>query len=104
MHTDFDTYKSKRRWSLLRGIDGTWLRITPVFRKRYGISFRFRQKRARNNAEITRNRALFSEITKNTANFDGTIYRTRTNTNPNDTEANAAGISVRACVARKSKS
>ena len=26
------------------------------------------------------------------------------NTNPNDTEANAAGISVRACVARKSKS
>jgi len=31
-------------------------------------------------------------------------YRTRTNTNPNDTEANAAGRSVRACVARKSKS
>ena len=30
--------------------------------------------------------------------------RTRTNTNPNDTEANAAGRSVRACVARKSKS
>ena len=29
---------------------------------------------------------------------------TRTNTNPNDTEANAAGRSVRACVARKSKS
>ena len=29
--------------------------------------------------------------------------RTRTNTNPNDTEANAAGRSVRACVARKSK-
>ena len=28
--------------------------------------------------------------------------RTRTNTNPNDTEANAAGRSVRACVARKS--
>ena len=28
----------------------------------------------------------------------------RTNTNPNDTEANAAGRSVRACVARKSKS
>jgi hypothetical protein len=26
------------------------------------------------------------------------------NTNPNDTEANAAGRSVRACVARKSKS
>jgi len=30
--------------------------------------------------------------------------RTRTNTNPNDTEANAAGRSVRACVARKSNS
>ena len=30
-------------------------------------------------------------------------YRTRTNTNPNDTEANAAGRSIRACVARKSK-
>jgi len=30
--------------------------------------------------------------------------RSRTNTNPNDTEANAAGRSVRACVARKSKS
>ena len=30
--------------------------------------------------------------------------RTRTNTNPNDTEANSAGRSVRACVARKSKS
>ena len=30
--------------------------------------------------------------------------RTRTNTNPDDTEANAAGRSVRACVARKSKS
>ena len=30
--------------------------------------------------------------------------RTRTNTNPNDTEAIAAGRSVRACVARKSKS
>jgi len=57
----------------------TWLRITPIFRKRYEISFRFRQKRARNNAEITRNRALFSEITKNTANFDDTIYR---NTQP----------------------
>ena len=33
-----------------------------------------------------------------------TSHRTRTNTNPNDTEANAAGRSVRACVARKSKS
>jgi len=33
-----------------------------------------------------------------------TRTRTRTNTNPNDTEANAAGRSVRACVARKSKS
>jgi len=32
------------------------------------------------------------------------MTRTRTNTNPNDTEANAAGRSVRACVARKSKS
>jgi len=32
------------------------------------------------------------------------VTRTRTNTNPNDTEANAAGRSVRACVARKSKS
>ena len=32
------------------------------------------------------------------------VNRTRTNTNPNDTEANAAGRSVRACVARKSKS
>ena len=30
--------------------------------------------------------------------------RTRTNTNQNDTEANAAGRSVRACVARESKS
>ena len=30
--------------------------------------------------------------------------RTRANTNPNDTEASAAGSSVRACVARKSKS
>jgi hypothetical protein len=29
--------------------------------------------------------------------------RTRTNTNPNDTEANAAGRSVRACVAHKSE-
>jgi hypothetical protein len=29
--------------------------------------------------------------------------RTRTNTNPNGTEANAAGRSVRACVARESK-
>jgi hypothetical protein len=28
--------------------------------------------------------------------------QTRTNTNPNDTEANAAGRSVRACVARES--
>jgi hypothetical protein len=55
-----------------------WLRITPVFRKRYDISFRFRQKRTRNNAEITRNRALFSEITKNTANFGDTIYRNNT--------------------------
>ena len=33
-----------------------------------------------------------------------TRTRTRTNTIPNDTEANAAGRSVRACVARKSKS
>ena len=33
-----------------------------------------------------------------------TRTRTRTNTNPNDTEANAAGRSVRACVAVKSKS
>ena len=33
-----------------------------------------------------------------------TRTRTRTNTNPNDTEANAAGRSVRECVARKSKS
>ena len=32
------------------------------------------------------------------------VTGTRTNTNPNDTEANAAGRSVRACVARKSKS
>jgi hypothetical protein len=56
-----------------------WLRITPVFRKRYEISFRFRQRRARNYAEITRNRALFSEITKDTANYDDTIYR---NTQP----------------------
>ena len=32
-----------------------------------------------------------------------TRTRTRTNTIPNDTEANAAGRSVRACVARKSK-
>ena len=32
------------------------------------------------------------------------LSRTRTNTNPNGTEANAAGRSVRACVARKSKS
>ena len=31
----------------------------------------------------------------------GADSRTRTNTNPNDTEANAAGRSVRACVARK---
>ena len=32
-----------------------------------------------------------------------TRTRTRTNTNPNGTEANAAGRSVRACVARESK-
>jgi hypothetical protein len=44
-----------------------WLRITPVVRKRYEISFRFRQRRARYYAEITLNRALFSETTKNTA-------------------------------------
>jgi len=56
-----------------------WLRITPVFRKRCNISFRFRQRKARNNTEITQNRALFSEITRNTANFDDTIYR---NTQP----------------------
>ena len=30
------------------------------------------------------------------------VTRTRTNTNPNGTEANAAGRSVRACDARKS--
>jgi len=56
---------------------------SPVFRKRYEISFRFRQRRARNNAEITGNRALFSEITKNTANFDDTINR---NTQPSQKE------------------
>jgi len=33
-----------------------------------------------------------------------TRTRTRTYTNPNDTEASAAGRSVRACVARKLKS
>jgi len=40
--------------------------------------------------------ALFVDLVK--------AFGTRTNTNPNDTEANAAGRSVRACVARKSKS
>jgi hypothetical protein len=33
------------------------------------------QRRARNYAGITRNGASFSEITKNTAKFDDTIYR-----------------------------
>jgi hypothetical protein len=56
--------------------------ITPVFRKRHNdtrLRFDFvkGEHRARNYnyAEITRNRALFSEITENAVNFGDTIYR-----------------------------
>jgi hypothetical protein len=45
-----------------------------------------------------------SDEVQNEAELRGTRTRNRTNRNPNDTEDNAAGRSVRACVARKSKS